>query len=311
MDMKPLQVAVGVVKDAAGRTLISLRDRSLHQGGLWEFPGGKIESLETAEQALNRELKEELDITVEAVSPLITIEHQYPDLAVQLHVFLVEQFSGHARGCEGQLFKWVTPDELDHHEFPAANRPIVTAAQLPPYYAILDDADESQLLTNLQKILDRGIRLIQARLKTLSRHAVERFAERAYPMCQQQGALLLMNSAVEAAYELNVNGIHLTSRHLMALDKRPENIKWVGASCHNLQELQHAQAIGADFAVLAPVLPTQTHPGAQALGWQQFAELVSKANLPVYALGGMSLSCLSTARQAGGQGIAAIRAFLD
>jgi 8-oxo-dGTP diphosphatase len=309
--MKPLQVAVGVVKNAAGQILISLRGQSLHQGGLWEFPGGKIEPLETAEQALSRELKEELDIAVENASPLITIEHQYPDLAVQLHVFLVEQFSGHARGCEGQLFKWVAPDELDQHEFPAANRPIVTAARLPAYYAILDDADESLLLANLQKILDRGVRLIQARLKTAPRQAVEKFIEQAYPLCQERGTLLLVNSAVEAACELNVSGIHLTSRHLMALGQRPGNIKWLAASCHNLQELQHAQAIGVDFAVLAPVLPTQTHPGAQALGWQQFAELVSKANLPVYALGGMSLSCLLTARQAGGQGIAAIRAFLD
>ncbi|WP_442497636.1 Nudix family hydrolase [Methylobacter sp. sgz302048] len=309
--MKPLQVAVGVVKNAAGQILISLRDRSLHQGGLWEFPGGKIEPLETAEQALSRELKEELDIAVENASPLITIEHQYPDLAVQLHVFLVEQFSGHARGCEGQLFKWVAPNELDQHEFPAANRPIVTAARLPAYYAILDDADESQLLANLQKILDRGVRLIQARLKTAPRQAVEKFIERAYPLCRERGALLLANSAVEAACELDVSGIHLTSRHLMALGQRPGNVKWLAASCHNLQELQHAQAIGVDFAVLAPVLLTQTHPGAQALGWQQFAELVSKANLPVYALGGMSLSCLLKARQAGGQGIAAIRAFLD
>ncbi|MEF3077251.1 Nudix family hydrolase [Methylobacter sp. Wu1] len=309
--MKPLQVAVGVVKNTAGQILISLRDRSLHQGGLWEFPGGKIEPFETAEQALSRELKEELDINVEVASPLITIEHQYPDLAVQLHVFLVEQFSGRARGCEGQLFKWVGPDELDQHEFPAANRPIVTAARLPAYYAILDDADESLLLVNLQKILDRGVRLIQARLKTAPRQAVEKFIERAYPLCQERGALLLMNSAVEAAYELNASGVHLTSRHLMAIGQRPGNIKWLAASCHNLQELRHAQAIGVDFAVLAPVLPTGTHPGAQALGWQQFADLVSKANLPVYALGGMSLSCLSTARQAGGQGIAAIRAFLD
>ncbi len=309
--MKPLQVAVGVVKNAAGQILISLRDRSLHQGGLWEFPGGKIEPSETAGQALSRELKEELDITVEVASPLITVEHQYPDLAVQLHVFLVERFSGHARGCEGQLFKWVAPDELDQHEFPAANRPIVTAAQLPAYYAILDDADESLLLANLQKILNRGVRLIQARLKTAPRQAVEKFIERAYPLCQERGALLLVNSAVEAACELDVSGVHLTSRHLMALGQRPGNVKWLAASCHNLQELRHAQAIGVDFAVLAPVLPTKTHPGTQALGWQQFAELVLKANLPVYALGGMSLSCLSTARQSGGQGIAAIRAFLD
>jgi 8-oxo-dGTP diphosphatase len=78
-----LQVAVGVVKNATGQVLISLRDKALHQGGLWEFPGGKIEANETVEQALARELKEELDITVLATTLLITINHQYPDLAVQ------------------------------------------------------------------------------------------------------------------------------------------------------------------------------------------------------------------------------------
>ena len=103
--MNPLQVAVGVVKNPEGKILISLRHTTLHQGGLWEFPGGKIEPLETAEQALSRELKEELNITVTAATPLITVNHQYPGLSVQLKVFLVEQFSGEAKSCEGQPFK--------------------------------------------------------------------------------------------------------------------------------------------------------------------------------------------------------------
>lgn len=307
----PLQVAVGVIKNLDGKILISLRDPSLHQGGLWEFPGGKIESSETAEQALARELKEELNITVIASTPLITVQHQYPDLAVQLNVFLVEHFSGEAKSCEGQPFKWVNPDELATHSFPAANQSIITAARLPDRYAILDDVDESRLLKNLQKILDRGVKLIQARLKTLSAAAVERFVEQAYPLCKQHNALLLMNSAVENVRGLEVDGIHLTSRHLLSITRRPESMKWVAASCHNLPELQQAQNMGVDFVVLAPVLSTATHPEAEALGWERFAELVSRINLPVYALGGQSESSLVEARQGGGQGIAAIRAFLD
>ncbi len=316
--MNPLQVAVGVVKNPEGKILISLRHADLHQGGLWEFPGGKIESSETAEQALARELKEELNITVTAATPLITVNHQYPDrFFVQLNVFLVEQFSDEAKSLEGQPFKWVTPAELEHYAFPAANQPIITAARLPHHYAILDDADEALLLTNLQKILNRGIKLIQARLKNLPPAAVAKFIEQAYPLCQQQQAVLLMNSAVECPVE--VDGIHLTSSDLMALrpcsgqplTTRPGNSKWLAASCHNLEQLQHAQNIGVDFVVLAPVLATQTHPGAASLGWEQFAELVAKVNLPVYALGGMTESSLTAARQSGGQGIAAIRAFLD
>jgi 8-oxo-dGTP diphosphatase len=316
--MKPLQVAVGVVKNTAGQVLISLRDESLHQGGLWEFPGGKIESEETAEQALTRELKEELAITVIAATPLITVKHQYPDLAVQLHVFLVEHFSGDPISCEGQPLIWINPNKLANHAFPAANQPIITAAQLPPYYAILDDADESLLLINLQKILTRGIKLIQLRLKTLPTEAIEKFIEHAFTLCKRQGALLLMNSAVKNAENFAVDGIHLTSRHLMSITRRPafppatsEQAHWLAASCHNLQELQHAQTIGVDFVVLAPVLATKTHPETEPLGWELFAKLVSQINLPVYALGGLSESGLDMARQAGGQGVAAIRAFLE
>ncbi|MGZ5056560.1 MAG: Nudix family hydrolase [Methylobacter sp.] len=307
--MNPLQVAVGVVKNPEGKILISLRHADLHQGGLWEFPGGKIEASETAESALARELKEELNITVTAAIPLITVNYQYPDRYVQLNVFLVERFSGEAKSLEGQPFKWVAPNELEQYAFPAANQPIITAAKLPPYYAILDDADEDLLLPNLQKILNRGIKLIQARLKSLPPSAVAEFVEQAYPLCRQQQAVLLMNSAVE--YSAEVDGIHLTSHHLMALTARPENSKWIAASCHNLEQLHHAKKIGVDFVVLAPVLATQTHPGAASLGWEQFAELVAEVNLPVYALGGMTESSLATARQNGGQGIAAIRAFLE
>jgi len=266
---------------------------------------------------LARELEEELAIRVITATPLITVKHQYPDLAVQLHVYLVEHFSGNAKSCVGQPCKWVNPAELANHAFPAANQPIITAAQLPPYYAILDDADESLLLTSLQKILARGIKLIQLRLKTLPTETVKKFIEQAYPLCKQQGALLLMNSAVKNAANFAVDGIHLTSRHLMSLTKRPtfprgasEQAYWVAASCHNLLELQHAQTIGVDFVVLAPVLATKTHPETEPLGWEQFAQLVSQVNLPVYALGGLSESGLEMARQAGAQGVAAIRAFL-
>jgi 8-oxo-dGTP diphosphatase len=316
--LKRLQVAVGVVKNTKGQILISLRNESLHQGGLWEFPGGKIEPGETTEQALARELNEELGLTVIATTPLIIIKHQYPDLAVQLNVFLVEHFSGDVKSCEGQPFKWVNTGELANHAFPTANQPIITAAKLPPYYAILDDVDESQLLTNLQKILTRGIKLIQLRLKTLNTDAIKNFIEQAYPLCKRQGASLLINSAVKNAEDFAVDGIHLTSRHLKSITKRPafprgtsEQAHWVAASCHSLLELQHAQKIGVDFAVLAPVLTTKTHPETEPLGWEQFAKLVSKTNLPVYALGGLSESNLSMAQQAGGQGVAAIRAFLE
>lgn len=306
--LAPLQVAVGVIKNPEGKILISLRAAGLHQGDLWEFPGGKIEAFETVEQALIRELKEELGLTVTAISPLITVKHRYPEFSVQLNVFLIEQFSGIANSCIGQQIKWVAPDELKHYAFPAANQPIITAARLPCYYAILDDADVSLLWTNLHKILNQGVKLLQIRIKNLPAAAVAEFIEQAYPLCKQHQAVLLMNSAVDCSIKLD--GIHLTSSHLMALTQRPEHDSWLAASCHNLKQLQHAQHLGVDFVVLAPVLATLTHPDAVSLGWAKFSALVAQVNLPVYALGGMTKSSLSDARHSGGQGIAAIRAFL-
>ncbi|MGR9116681.1 MAG: Nudix family hydrolase [Gammaproteobacteria bacterium] len=307
---KVLQVAVGVVKNARGDILIALRDSAAHQGGLWEFPGGKIEPNETVRQALSRELKEELDIEVEAASPLITINHDYPDLSVRLEVWTVERFGGRAKSCEGQPLKWVRPSDLMDFSFPKANLPIISAARLPAYYAILGDQDEAGLLENLETILANGVKLIQARLKSLSALKASEFIERAYPLCKQAGANLLINSSVKGGESLPADGIHLTSRHLLALSERPKRHGWVAASCHNAEELLKAQNLGVDFVVLAPVLPTNTHPGAEPLGWERFSGLVAQANLPVYALGGLSLNDLAKVRRWGGQGIAGISAFL-
>ena len=99
--MSVLHVAVGVIQAADGRVLIALRPNTVHQGGLWEFPGGKLEQGESVEQALSRELNEELGIHVLAVTLLIKIKHQYPDLAVLLDVYRVTEFSGEAFAREG------------------------------------------------------------------------------------------------------------------------------------------------------------------------------------------------------------------
>ncbi len=305
-----LQVAAGVIKGADGKLLIARRDESLHQGGLWEFPGGKIEAGETPEQALFRELKEELDLEVKAATPLITVNHRYPDRAVTLRVFLVERFTGTAKGCLGQPIRWVSPTELTQFTFLAANRPIVTAALLPPYYAILDDQVSRDLLYDLHQFLADGIKLIQARLKSSSRARIVEFLSAAYPLCRRHHAALLLNSAVNFEHAPS-DGLHLTANDLLALRERPSAYQWLGASCHTLAELEHAQMIGIDFAVLAPVLPTQSHPDVKTLGWDRFAALIEKINIPVYALGGLTKAELNAARAAGAQGIAGIRAFLD
>ncbi len=306
-----LHVAVGVIKNDQGHVLISLRHNSAHQGGLWEFPGGKVESGESTEQALKRELKEELGISAHILSPLIKTRHQYSDLNVLLDVWTVSRFSGSPTGLEGQRINWVCTEQLTDYNFPAANLPIITAARLPTEYAILNAAGQPDLLEALQFILNKDIKLIQARLKSLPTQQITHFIERAIPLCKEKGAQLLVNSSIENNHAIKADGIHLTSTDLLALDKRPTGFSWVAASCHHLKELKHAEKIGVDFVVLAPVLPTLTHPEAKPLGWDMFNHLTSKTNIPVFALGGMEQSDKLMAQSLGGQGIAGIRCFLN
>ncbi len=311
MNPEFLHVAVGVLRDKSGRVLIALRHDTAYQGGLWEFPGGKVEAGESVEQALFRELKEELNISVQKVAPLIRVRHQYSDLKVHLDVWTILDFSGEVMGSEGQRIQWVFPDQLTGYSFPEANNPIVSAVRLADEYAILNSTEEDDLAEQLNIILDRGVKLIQARIKLLPEDAVTHFFEWAMPLCQEKGVQLLVNSAVNGAKKVNADGIHLTGVDLLALKTKPENYAWVAASCHNLIELQHAESIGVDFVVLAPVLSTKTHPCTKPLGWAKFQQLTEMTNLPVFALGGLKKTDKVDAKMAGAQGIAGISVFLD
>ena len=98
-----IQVVAAVIRDAEDNILITRRAQHVHQGGLWEFPGGKREAGETAPQALARELNEELGIQVLEAVPLIKVNHDYGDKQVQLDVWTVTDFAGEAWGREGQI----------------------------------------------------------------------------------------------------------------------------------------------------------------------------------------------------------------
>ena len=119
-----VRVAAGIiVRD--GEIFLAKRTKEQHQGGLWEFPGGKCESHETPEQALVRELQEEVGITPLSPKLFEEVEHDYGDKRVCLYFFLVDSFEGEAKGNEGQLTAWFDSSELANLDFPAANKVIV------------------------------------------------------------------------------------------------------------------------------------------------------------------------------------------
>lgn len=312
--MSPVHVAVAVITNARGEVLIARRPDHVHQGGLWEFPGGKVEPGETVVHALNRELREELGITAERASPLIRVAHAYPDKSVLLDVWRVASIHGEPHGREGQPVRWVAPEWLLDIAFPAANAPIVTAVRLPPLLLVTGEPERGRqdFLARIEHALRAGIRLVQLRAKTVRAAEYDALARDAIALCRSHRAELLLNAAPHCVETLGGDGVHLTSERLLELQQRPlPKSMWVSASCHSAAELEHAQAIGVDFAMVSPVLATATHPGATPLGWDRFERLTSRARIPIYALGGMTPEHVAEAMKRGGQGIAARGAIWD
>ncbi|MGD2117470.1 MAG: Nudix family hydrolase [Chromatiales bacterium] len=308
--MPLVHVAVAVLRNAAGQILIQQRAADSHQGGLWEFPGGKLEAGESLSQALTREIHEELGIRVLAHQPLIQIRHDYGDRHVLLDVHLVNQWQGEVSAMEQQPLHWAEPDKLVEFDMPAADRPIVTALQLPCSYVITPPVvnDAEDLLQRLQQLLQQGESLFLYRVKRLAGSSHEALIERMRKFCQPYAARLIVHGEVVA--NAVADGMHLTENMLAGLSSRPiEAEKLLSTSCHTAESLQKAQAIGADFALLSPVAATSSHPDRLPLGWERFAEQVTLCNIPVYALGGMTKAECDLARQHGGQGVAGISSW--
>lgn len=120
-----IKVAAAVIVNSNKETLVSLRHQDTHQGGKWEFPGGKFEVGENAEQALVRELREELGIDVLQTEPFLELQYHYPEKIVELFVLNVIRYEGNPRGLEGQRVDWTSREQLEQLTFPDANYPIL------------------------------------------------------------------------------------------------------------------------------------------------------------------------------------------
>lgn len=306
-----LHVAVAVIVNGSGEVLIAKRPAGVACGGMWEFPGGKVEPREAVVEALRRELHEELGITVRACRPFIRVERGHERDHVSLDCFKVDRWDGDPMGREGQVIAWTNPAALDPALFPAANRAIITALRLPPAYLITPPPPfgHREFMATLSACLEAGIRLVQFRAKGLRVSSYRRLARDVLLTCERFDARVLLNGSPQEVRALGAHGVHLSSQSLLDLSGRPlEGPYWVAASCHNATEVAHAQAIGLDFIVVSPVKETATHRSSQPLGWERFRDLAARAQQPVYALGGLGPRDLLTAWEHGAQGLAMISA---
>ncbi len=303
-----VEVSAAVLQRNDGSFLLAQRPAGKIWPGYWEFPGGKVELGETAYHALVRELREELGITVETAYPWLTRVFTYPHATVRLSFFRVTAWSGDLHPHEGQDFSWQYPGKVAVDPILPANAPILRALELPTLYAISNAAElgAEQFLTRLQARLDAGLRLVQVREKNLSHEALRELAQRIVALAHARGAKVLLTGDVALVQEIGADGVQLTSTQLAELKERPA-LDWCAASCHNSEDLCRAERLACDFALLSPVLPTLSHPGAPHLGWENFAAIAAGSSIPVFALGGLTHGDMQTAWRHGAHGISLLR----
>jgi 8-oxo-dGTP diphosphatase len=301
-----------VLRNRNGEVLLGRRPTHAHQGGLWEFPGGKVESGETVEAALHREIEEELGVHCQTACPLITVSHAYNDKHVWLEVWELTEWTGVPAGREGQPLRWVRPESLPEVAMPAADIPVINAVRLPRTYLITPEPQGSAelFMRQLDGSLQDGASLLQLRVSSLSEHDYEELAREVIRRARARHCRILLNADPARVERLGADGVHLNSARLHQFSVRPlPRSMLVGVSCHTAEDLRQARRIEADFAVLGPVKVTTTHPDRVPLGWEAFSSLAYAAGLPVFAIGGLTKADIPVARHAGGQGIAAIRSL--
>jgi len=294
-----VDVAIAILLHKS-KVLVGWRQADQHQGNKHEFPGGKVELGESPEQACRREIYEEVGIGLKEWHPFDIIRHEYEDVIVNLHLF-------HAHVPEEMLnqihqpWTWYQRDQLASLNFPKANVVIL----------------ERLIWSHLIKISDQIDALphhnfqMYWRIQTAE---IEQIEQQLEVLTDEQLQKIIINTDIyqnmNMVLQSRVKTIHLKQSQLMALKKGELIVgKRFIAACHDAVSLQHAQHIGCDAVFLSPVKATETHPNVKVLGWNDFAALAQKCDIPVFALGGVAPEDLEQAQKHHAYGLAGIRQF--
>ncbi len=313
-----VHVAVGVITQN-DQVLICWRDASLHQGNRYEFPGGKIEAHESPEQALTRELYEELAIQVQHCIKAQQLFFNYPEKTVCLHIFKVTEFAGEPVGQQQQAVLWVHQNDLINYHFPDANAPILRMLKLPEQYVITQPLANQQSIQHIEQWLDWHIQhtapcsWLYVREKTMSGQI---YSQVINDLKAQRSDLHLVAEfrhieRLTSQYH-QLSGVHLSQTDLMQ-QVQTINIAedlLVFAACHDQAAIAKANQLTVDAVLISPLHLTLSHPEQAALGWQVWQQLAQQSHVPVFALGGVAPADLKQVQRAGGFGVAGIRAFL-
>ncbi len=344
--MTVVKVAVAVIH-CKDKYLLGFRDALQHQGNRYEFVGGKIDSNETARQALIREVAEEtgIDIDSNTIVKLGRLHHDYGDKQVSLQVYDIEltasQYERHRHRChglEGQALTWVNKPELlaGHYYLPAANKTILEWLRLPINIAI------TYPLAHFNTYSDPAKAWLQFHQKHLAKNAWVYIRIKEAGLAKIREQLMHLRPDVKTIVPIDddlqkladnaqIVAYHLTHSTLMQWSDESEgntisdivlsSNRPLIASCHDagsiyaankLAYTRLAQQLPPVMGIfLSPILATHTHPDTTPLGWQEWSALAALADMPVIGLGGLSPASFDQAAQHGATSIAGIRQFMS
>lgn len=299
MTKATVDVAIAILLHKT-KVLVGWRQASQHQGNKHEFPGGKVESGETPEQACRREIYEEVGIGLKDWHVFDVIRHEYDDIIVNLHLFHA-YVPDELLDLIHQPWGWYKREQLAELNFPKANDAILQRLIWPHLIKISDriDALPQQQALLYWRTDAADIDQIQSQLLSLSDAQLQK---------------LMINvdlwQQLDAALRDKISTIHLKQSQLLNSSKAGLLAgKRFIAACHDAVSLQHAHHIGCDAVLLSPVQTTETHPDAKELGWEGFDELARTSDIPVFALGGVAPAELKQAQKHHAYGLAGIRQF--
>jgi 8-oxo-dGTP diphosphatase len=302
-----VDVAVGVLRAPDGRVLLAERKAGKDAAGFWELPGGQVDPGESAAQAAARELLEEVGVRALELAPWRVYEHDFPAKRLRLHWFHVPRWSGEPKGREGQRLAWVDPASPTVGPLLPSNEIAFATLALPELVGVARvnraPGAPDELLARIPSLVADGLRLLIVRALELAPGQRVQLTRRLSRLRRGTELRLLLSGTALEARQAGACGLHSSAAALAGLIERPPTRLWA-VSAHNARDLERASALGADVALVSPVLPTAAHPGDQALGWDGLRALVGASPMPVYAQGGLGTGDISAARAAGALGVA-------
>jgi len=302
-----VDVAACIVRSGDGRVLLAQRSAGQIAPGFWELPGGKIDPGETPAQAAARELYEEVGLVAQSLAPWAAYDYAFETKRVRLRFFRVDAWTGTPHGREGQQVAWVDPRAPEVTPILPSNERVLLALGLPEFCLVSEAGEGSraqQILAELRAAFFSGVRLVQLHAQNVVPDQRVAFARRVVEIARPFGAHVLLAGSVLEARRAGATGVHSNAEELRRCSARLPVRLW-SVTCHNAADLAHAVVVGADVAMVSPVLANPARAHHQPLGWNGLRALVANAPLPVYAHGGVTGAMLTEARRAGAFGIAA------